>query len=120
MYRISKGHLLSNPLHSRRWLKTRRRSIEIYLELAKLFCRGSRTQQKSFLGFDRVFLRNAETVYSDTNTLPQAAQSNCLAHLICRRCERRQNTAIQEAKHNEFWVRTFSQTLCKTIAISVA
>ena len=68
----------------------------------------------------RVFLRNAEIVYSDTNRLPQVAKSNSLAHMICRQWERSLNTAIQEATHNEFCVRTFAQTLCKTIAMSVA
>ena len=68
----------------------------------------------------RVFLQNAEIVDSDTNRLRQAEKSNSFADMICRQWERSFNTAIQEAKHNEFCVRTFTHTLCKTIAMSVA
>ena len=123
-----KRHSLSKSLHSRRWLKTRRRSI-INISGSKVisccwlsYSVGDPEHSKNrFLdSMYRVFLRNAEIVYSDTNTLPQAAQSYCLAHMICRPCERSLNTAIQEAKHNEFCVRRFTQTLCKTIAMSVA
>ena len=114
-----KGHSLSKSLHSRRWLKTRRRSIKIYLDRKDRVV-GDPEHSKSRFG-DSIF----EYFYATPRLFAVILircrrRRKCLAHLICRPCERSLTTAIQEAKHNEFCVGTFTQTLCKTIAMSVA